>query len=52
MTDRDIGWFMVLLCGAGLIKRLVILSRDMTTHSRSMTKVLRIFLSIPHTAPF
>lgn len=42
MTDRDIGWFMVLLCGAGLIKRLEILSRNMTGDNMAAA----VFLSL------
>lgn len=48
MTDRDIGWFMVLLCGACLIKRLVILSRDMT--GDNMAAAVFLFLIVVYFA--
>ena len=48
MTVRDIGWFMVLLCGAGLIKRLEILSRNMT--GDNMAAAVFLFLIVVYFA--
>lgn len=48
MTDRDIGWFMVLLCGDGLIKRLEILSRNMT--GDNMAAAVFLFLIVVYFA--
>lgn len=48
MTDRGIGWFMVLLCGAGLIKRLEILSRNMT--GDNMAAAVFLFLIVVYFA--